>query len=48
LLAKLRTIEAQIVEIDRQVAFSKPKELSAVLDQARESSMAQGRDSRPF
>lgn len=36
LLAKLRTIEAQIVEIDRQVAFSKPKDLSAVLDQARE------------
>jgi site-specific DNA recombinase len=36
LLAKLSTIEAQIAEIDRQPTFSKPKELSAVLDQARQ------------
>ena len=28
LLAKLRTIEAQIAEVDRQATFSKPKELS--------------------
>jgi hypothetical protein len=36
LLANLRTIEAQIAEFDRQAIFSRPKELSVVLNQARE------------
>ena len=36
LLANLRAIEAQIAEIDRQTTLSKPKDLPAVLNQARQ------------